>query len=552
MTKKKLKDYKNNPNIKMPYTAWILSHSYIYIIFGIIFLLFISIVLYAGWNSYQNIKKPKETYNPYQDIKLVDSPGKNWAKNLISENPKQDKSKWNVNKNSRPQNILDTSQCGSIKNVPISVLSTYEATGINIKTRIQTYGAGQAAKNFNDYINKMKNCYQSIEVAKNNIGSIAKYDNGFILTMGDGIVSVQLDNLNDENKYIEFYTKRMSETLQQTQCKDLQSTPKDSERSFFYDPKSYHGLDQEKVISTTVKINGIPTPTNIIVNSINNPYATEPESPLPDTLPKMPTEVSEPQIPNPVNNQTSFKKTAVYKIADENGPGCGWAWAGQKKPDYNMSALANTRKAIIDKTQKDVNQEAENYVNKKLSWSFDMALLYPQIDQWNKYVQKVNTVHEKWAWLEEQRALLKPSWDNYVQEHNYWETFDSRKAEAQKQYDSEYKQCTDARKELTDWNDKWGKKYQEKIDKKNSPSPTPTPSSTNDDNKDKKDNTTASPSPSPSSSPTKDEEENIPDPPKGCDNLPERPAIIDQDKPEEPKSPTIPKDVTIPDSWDKP
>lgn len=510
----------------------------------------IGIVVKDGYDTFDRIRTQPEETSPYQNISAVNSPGMDWGNEIIRIKPPTVK-KWEVSETNKPQNAIDPKTCSYIQDIPTSLLSTNVASGSGIETKVQVYGAGQAAKNFNAYNTALEKC-ETVETASTETAGVSKFDNNFIMTMGDTIVAVKTPNKKTQESLIKFYIEQVEKTLKKSSCLALEETVSDANRSFFYNEKEYVGLKESKKLETTVNIDNLPTPTSMKVLDIKNEYATEPESPLPKDFPKVPSKKEEPNLPNKIKDKTAFEGTATYKIMDENGPGCGWDWSAQVAPQYDEKSMLEDQKKTISTKQKEINDKALDYVHNKLQWSFDTGLIAPKVDEWNTYVNKLNKVHEKWYWLDNEREKLKTPWYNYVDAHNNWETFDDRKEKATDEYDKKLEECKAKQDELDDWEDKWGdyennkKKEEKKKKDKELESP--------DDNESNPTETTSpteEPEPEPEPTETEEPPVDVPEKPEGCKTLPQRPAIMGQEKPNEPKAPKIPEGVTIPNSWPK-
>lgn len=552
MARKKYSDYKADPTIKTPILAWFFNRgflSFLYVAMAAVSVLSMVFLYSAGAKAWRGITTEPQETSPYQEIEALNSAGKDWAESFISKSPKN-VSGWSVSDTVKPQNI-QAAECVFQDNPSTTILSTYSGNSGETQTRVLLYGAGQASADFDKYISLLESC-SNTEIIDEEFGKTAKFDNGFMITMGDAIVNVVTPDSNLRDELYKFYYDEMVSTLKETSCLDLDVANTDKARSFFYDPESYTGLKETTVVETRVNIKNVPTVSALTIDSINNPNATIPESPLPQDFPKLPeNEVSKPKLPNPVEDQDSFKEEAIYNIADNNGPGCGWAWSAQKSPVYDLTALENEKNQTIIEKQGNVDKNAESYVESKIDWAVRTVQIMPSVDEWNKYAQSVNATHAKWTWLNDERDKLYEPWHNYVRDHNNWETFDKRKSDALKIYNDELQKCLDAQTLYDEWELEWGELYAEQKASENAPTTpeeepeqpeTPTP--------------TESPSEGPTAPPTPTQEPeeplDIPEPPENCTTPPERPAIIDQAKPAEPMAPEIPTGVTIPDSWEKP
>lgn len=545
-SKKTYREYREDDTVKFPAVSYVLDRKALYITFSLIALLAFGLVVKVGWDSYNKAIEEPEVITPYLDMEPASSPGRTWAAELTARNP-AGLSEWAVSENTKPQTVIDSKYCSNIADLSTSLLSTHKASGSGVETRVQVYGAGQAFKQFEAYTNVLDTCFNGVSAENVSQSTVARFPGGFLLTAGDGIVGVTApEELIDS--LIDFYVSSTESTLTDSKCVALNVYTNDAFRSFFYDRDSYTGLEETKPLETQVNISGLPTPTEIKLNEIANTEAIVPEAPLPADFPVLPKKaVEKPSIPGSVKDEAGFAKKAAYKIADFDGPGCGWEWSAQAPPVYSKPELESARKAAIKSTQESLDVTAQSYVRTKVDWALQIASILPKADRWNSYVNQTNSVHEKWYWLEAEREALRPAWFDYIAQHEEWSTFDARKAEATRLFDEASKKCEADEKALEEWEDKWGKLAEERekqLEKER------LEKEKKESEKDSKPSKSPSPSPTPSASPSPTVE--IPEKPAGCDTPPERTEIMDQEKPAEPIAPDVPKGVTIPQSWPNP
>lgn len=543
--KKKYSDYKKS-GVKIPILALFLNSVYTYIVFGLVALLSMGFIFYNAYNSMQEAINPPEKYSPYQEVNSVNTPGMAWASSFITTSNQKN---WVVSESTKPIHPFDVKVCPTFKEIPQTMISTYSGSGSGIETRIQLYGTGQSAKSFTHYTQLLSDCGLEPQVSSNDIANIAKIEKGFIINMGDVILSVYLNDVEKYDEVFEYYLSNLESTLRESKCVMLKTVPEDSTRSFFYDKESYKGLNETVTIDSIVDIDNLPNASHYDFYELNYLTVDIPESPLPKNFPNaLPKEVERPEPLQSISFENSFSDKATYNIKDLIGAGCGWEWAGQKPPVYNDNELLNAKNSSINKVQEKVNNQAESYITNNLSIAFNNALILPKINDWNIYVKNVNNIHSQWLWLDAERDKLYYPWHSYVELHKDWEGFDARKAEAVKKYDDALEQCRVQQEDVKKWEEKYGELARKQEDK-NTPTPTaiPTPSPSASD----KSTSEPKPSPSPTVSSSPSPSVNIPPKPSGCTNPPIKPSIIDEKKPDEPQPPLIPEGVTIPDSWAK-
>lgn len=541
-SKKTYQEYNRDPSVRFPRLQWMLDRKTPYIVFATVSLLALGFVFKAGWDSYSRSIQEPQSVSPYMELISAESPGMLWAQELVSRNP-AGFTEWAVSESTKPNSVVNDQICAGLTQHPTSLLATRSASGANVNTSVQVYGAGQAYRQFETYHALFSDCFGELPIERVNNSSFFKFPGGFIITTGDGIVGVTGPDETIDVVF-DFYIVAFEETLTASECAALPVRTEDAKRSFFYNKDEYAGLRSSTTLESKVDISGLPTPSSLNVAKIEIDSMEIPEAPLPEGFPKLPKEVvTEPAIPAPPADESAFTAVADYQIADDQGPGCGWAWSAQKSPVYDRAALEDERDYTIRSTQDSVNERAKGYVKTKVDWALQTASIAPSLNKWNSYASTVNSTHERWIWLNDQRNALQPLWEEYVFLHDDWSTFDSRKATAKKEYDDAVKKCEAEEKALEDWKDKWEdivkereKEKEEEEKNKSTTKPTPSP--------------TPTPTPTPSPSATKEPE--IPPMPEGCDTPPEEPAILSMEKPAEPKAPEIPAGVTIPQSWPTP
>lgn len=552
---RKYRDYKADPTIKAPIIAWFFNRGVFQLVYtGLAaFSVVAMVLLYStGANAWKKIITEPVDVSPYQEITSVNSPGRDWAEQFIQKIPPS-LSGWTVSDVIKPQNIK-ADNCAFNENPSTTLLSTHVANSGDAEARVLLYGAGQASADFGKYKSLLEKC-SNTETVEQEFGKTLLYTNGFLMTMGDAILNVNSTDNTQRDELYNFYYKEMQDSLKASSCLDLNVSGDDSTRSFFYNPENYQGLKETTVVEAQVDTANIPTVSALTVDEIENPDVEKPESPLPQSFPELPkNEISKPSLPKETENRDDFSTEAVYNIADKNGPGCGWSWSAQKQPIYDEADLSVEKNTTIVEQQNNIDKEAQNYVDQKNNWAMETALILPSVNSWNQYAQNVNNVHTKWDWLNTERDKLYEPWHNYVEEHNDWETFDQRKSDAITAYNEELQKCLDKQEKYLEWEEEWGELYAQQQIEENSPT-APTPPEETDSPTDEP-TSPESPVESPTEAPTPTDEPtepaNIPDPPENCEILPERPVIMDQEKPSEPQSPAIPEGVTIPDSWEKP
>lgn len=546
-SKKSYRELKEDPYIKAPALAWLLDRKLLYISVATAFALVVSGFLYQGLKSYEEAVAPPEDVSPYLQINPSRSIGVNWGTELLKNSHGVEG--WEVKDSVQPNHgFLQDATGGTAGEVPVTLLATQVASSGPVRSFVQVYGAGQARRQYDFYVEKLaaRGPVDSAQVTESGIMG-AKFELGFILAAGDSIVGAQTSDNALRDRLFAEHSSEVESTLLASKCASVAAVD-EAKRSIYFDPNGFEGLLESKRIEPQVNASYLPTLQGIGAKEISNPYAVAPEAPLPAVLPTLPAEVAKPTIQPGPATIADFSSTASYRVQDPIGPGCGWSWSAQNPLEYDDADLEAAKSSTVAKVQNEVNDKTQGYVDSKIGWARVVALTAPALDSWNRYTESVNSVHAKWDKLVADREALRPAWDQYLVAHESWATFDARKAASDKAYNEELKQCLADRKTHDEWEKEWGadalkKKQDEWRDRKqkeseDKPRPTVAPS----------------PAPSATASPTADPDPmpTAPAEPKNCEIDPVKPEILSQQKPAKPAPPALAEDVTIPNSWPKP
>lgn len=528
-SRRSYKELRADPTIKVPFVAWLLDRTLLYVAIGVVTAFAVGAFLYEGYKANEEIWAPAEKDSPYMELNPSRTAGARWAVDFVAKERNIDG--WDTISSTQPTHgLLQDATGATAGEVPMTMLTATAGASGATKSVVQIYGAGQARPQYDVYVDRIsaRTPIDSQEIDDSGVVG-GKFDHGFIFVAGDSIVAFQTASNEERDELFGIVLEDLKTSLPASGCLDISGT-NSSTRSLYYDEGAFTGLLESQEVDPEVATTNLPTVRALGTGEIANPYAAQPEAPLPESLPAPPAEVSKPTVASMPETVESFSELASYKVQDPDGPGCGWDWSAQKPLVYDDTDLAAAREDTIVAVQNQVNDEAQAYVDSKISWARSVALISPKINSWNSYVNAVNNVHGLWDKLVADRESLRPSWDAYVDAHDEWSSFDQRKADATKNYNEELKLCKENRKAHDKWEkemEEWEKKYgseEEQPEEPTAPTPSPTPTPT-------------------------------PDPPKEPEDCPEdpvRPEIMDQSKPAEPQAPEIPEDVTIPDSWRKP
>lgn len=467
----------------------------------------IASLVYTGYNAYADATKVPVPVSNYTNNAAKKFPASEFVEKMLSEAaPGTDGELTRTpiaTANMLPESCIQP-------DMPDSIVYARSASNKDYSIVVQAYGAGQGHTNFDSYVKKLSAAC-SVNMQSENSADMAKWDSGALMTAGDAVISVITVNKEKTDAIINWVKERMTSLLNETSCAAVNSTSTDAARSFYYDASKYKGLMQSEQVSTSKSIinNATPQSYTNAGGDVDAMYAMPalrdaPESPLPKNMPaSLPTA---PEKPVFSSRPTMPSSTANidYQVSDKQGPGCGWAWAGQKSPEFNDSKLTAKYKEIKRNSIDALDSSVLAFNSAAGSWSLDSLWKTKFKAQWDDWIKNVNDVQAKWNDLESKRAAFKPTWDNYILTVYEWEMDMMNRKQAQTEWDDAVKNC------VADKNNQWNA---------NNAGKTPT-----DNDK------------------------------KGwqsdCENGVGKPQILQQPEPVEPAAPSIPSDITMPNSWE--
>lgn len=396
---------------------------------------------------------------------------------------------------------------------PLSHTATAAVDSGERSLTLQTVAPGTGLHTLEGYATDLSNCLsRSLDVEETTIDDTHTWilrvdDSRAILLLGDVLIGVTDDS--DPSGTLNEVAPEFSSALNDSQCLALSVTENDWKRNQFIAEDDYTGYLVNDTLETTIDVENLPTVQVPELREVSNPDAEEPEGPLTNGIPE---ETDSPDQPStlptaPETTDEPFTTRVVLQVRDVEGPGCGWAWSEWETPTETDEEISERNDAVIDEAQTQVDREASGYVQAHVNWAANITEVQPEIAAWNRWVVQTDRTHARWEWLEEQREEVREDWEDFVERYNYWYNFDDEKQQARNDYRDAQNACRTAQRELEEWEREY------------------------EDGSEGGGNT------------------GVPPRPDGCDEEPEEPAILDQDKPRQPIPPDLPQDVTIPDSW---
>lgn len=467
----------------------------------------------VSFYAFEEMSSEKEIETPFKTVAAESSLGMKWLNDFVETQPFThaaggDQNKWAITSSDRTLLPLDSVECAAPQPMPPYVANVKAGKNNTVTVNAALTQPGMSKTIINDYESRADQC--DISFSRISDEEIKIGNDTTLLFYGDTIVSVSFGNNantsnNEHNAIIDETRQRIISSLEESQCKSVETKVSDRKRNIFYTvDNNPEGLFNTEEVKTSVETDNLPTMVDVELELVNYPNLIKPEAPYPDGFPEVPESVNRPEIPPlPQVSNDAYAKDVTYEVPDFEGAGCGWEWAiGQQSPEYNVEAMEEEQNRVISDALNEVNETASNYVNTYLSVLSKRVLKQNEIVHWNEYVNDLNNVHNRWMELENQRDAIEPSYDQYVYNHNNWSTFNDRKEIAQDLYDRMLEKCEELDEAYIEW--------------------------------------------------VEDDEESLETSPEPivCDEV-YRPSILSQERGNEPVF-VLPEGVTIPESWTKP
>lgn len=381
-------------------------------------------VVAAGGYAYAQATKPPKDNSIYAQVSPSSYPGVRFV-NAMTET---DLNGGKTRKTQRSEVPLIPDRCSADDTPSKSMLYSKSAKGDGYAITAQAYGSGQAKTVYDALASQLSSCESDQNRSSMDSVSYVSWNGGYLMTAGDAIVSIAVDEASRQQQVASEVIARMNEQMKTTGCAAMDESADDAERSFYYDRNAYKGLTQVEEVSGTKKRVDIAVPQNLedVGGNVDRLFVrpvtrSAPESPLPSGMQAgLPAAPALPDIPGQAQ-KPSETGTISYQVKDPKGPGCGWAWSGQKAPDFNESVLdVDYRKTKTDAV-KDINQNILDYNTKAKSWSLSAMWSMRFASTWGQYVKSANDIMASWNALDAGREAFKPTWMDYIQSLKDWE-----------------------------------------------------------------------------------------------------------------------------------
>lgn len=300
-------------------------------------------------------------------------------------------------------------------------------------------------------------------------------------------------------------------------CVSLSESVSDTVRSPYYDGDGFTGLVESQTVGPSIVDPG-ESRVSLSAPALDVPSVPEPEGPLPDGFPQLP---QRPQVAFSDEAATvdfaSAWRTVSYRVADDDGPGCGWSWFGQAAPVVDAAGLAAKRARAVESAQGEADAAAAALYRDRSAarWrGVSGAAVAANAGDYNRRVSEVDAARKA---LADGRAAFYPEWVSYVSAHDSWRGRVAARDAASSRWESSVTACMGGATSVSP-----------------SPSPSPSPSA----------RPAPSPSPSASAGVVKTRAQ--------CERETVKPVEMTVDVGAEPSAPAVPSGVTVPASWPQP
>lgn len=446
-------------------------------------------------------------------IKLsVDSPAYAWATSMSqnsSKDPSDSGGETTTPAADPTRALVPDVTCSVLKTAPDENLYTGDGELKGEEFTMQILAPGTSGKLFSNIVRDSGSCWpKTVEQQEGEGYRYVEAGDGFIAQIGDVLIYTEQ---SDKSKAMKLF-ESISATLSESSCIATEVKDSDYTRNKYFSGDEYTGRVAVETVESTLPLDDLPVVTVPELTEIKKPDAQEPEGPLDPSIPSEPDEVTKPSFSGaPDVQKEPFEAEARYQVSDVEGPGCGWGWTSWELPDETAEELESAKTDGIASAQDSANEQANAYLNKQVDWSAGRLTDARDADVWNRYAHELNAASKKWEWLESERKEVKPAWEKYVKDHDYWLNFDQLKEDKKNEYDEAKKNCSQAKTDQEDWDRRYD-----------------------------------------GTSGNSGGNSGVPERPKGCDEEPKKPAILNEKRPKEPLPPKIKSGVTVPESWSQP
>lgn len=170
--------------------------------------------------------------------------------------------------------------------------------------------------------------------------------------------------------------------------------------------------------------------------------AARPEVPDFPVWPELPAEQKAPVLPAAPAAKATTEATVKVRIADPEGPGCGWAFTGTAAPVFDAAAVSSQNDAKVKDAEDQLDSGASKWSDSVLAYWKDIAAYQKAVASYSRYADALADADKAWA-------PIRAAWSDYRSKKADYDAavaarddFQRRKGEAQKAYDAAVQVCS--------------------------------------------------------------------------------------------------------------
>ena len=345
----------------------------------------------------------------------------------------------------------------------LSNSKAYNASGQEAQVTLAAYPAGVGAEMFKRVKDQVASCKPSgtsiYTYARDGVGvesatTDASWSGNNIETTyfrrGDLIVFVATDKGRDSLARAKVVDDVVQKHLTPEICVDQQQGINAQFRNALFAGDKFTGLQKtnkltsekvevprrtEEQFQTNVPIVEVPSP-DLKVKAVERP-SDDFAYPL---WPLLPKEVAVPTVPAAPADQ-KLEGEARVRIADPNGPGCGWAFLTTVEASFDKKAVEARNATIMRTTQEALDADGPRWQKEiQAYWSAYEAYL-KAVEEYKTYADRVNEVRAAWD-------VIHAAWAKYYTDYANWEAYQAerqdfidRQAAAKKTWEDQTAAC---------------------------------------------------------------------------------------------------------------
>lgn len=327
----------------------------------------------------------------------------------------------------------------------------------SVQVSVQAYGAGAAGLALDRMVTGADDCSGAAVQSAPDLGVQAGQvstggESVLVWRRGDVLVVVTTRGASPEEllPVWQEYDGRLHTALDGV-CADENAPADDSKRSPYADAKDFEGLTHKSEVKPPPQTPsplpqvepGQPQPSRIPIPGpeLNVPYVdTIPPPAPPITPPALPAPVPTPEMPEAPTKPPEHK-TVGLRVEDPTGPGCGWAFTGQKAPSYDGTAARAKFRSDLDQARSSLASRWSAWQRDKVSYYVSYARYAAAVKEYTDYADEVSSIVAQWEKVIAVRNAYVDALANWRAAKAAHDSFLQRQQAARKQYDQAKAAC---------------------------------------------------------------------------------------------------------------